>query len=200
MGRDSVVTDASSIAALLQRIREGDALAAAEFVRLYEPAIRRAARLRIVDLRLRRVFDSMDICQSVLASFFMRAAAGKIVLEGPEDLLRFLVAVTRKQVALQTRLQRARRRDHRRLDLGDERDREVADTGPGPSQIVAEREFLEQFQRRLTADERRLADLRAQGQGWAAIAAHLGGTPQARRKQLARAVERVAGELEMETL
>jgi hypothetical protein len=94
MGRDSGVTDASSFAALLQRIREGDALAAAEFVRLYEPAIRRAARLQMVDLRLRRVFDSMDICQAVLASFFMRAAAGQIVLEGPDDLLRFLVAIT----------------------------------------------------------------------------------------------------------
>ena len=41
-----------------------------------------------------------------------------------------------------------------------------------------------------------LADLRAQGCEWAEIAARLGGTPQARRMQLARAVDRVEQQLE----
>jgi RNA polymerase sigma-70 factor (ECF subfamily) len=200
MGRASEVTDASWFATLIERLRSGDALAAAELVRRYEPAIRRAARLRMIDQRLRRIFDSMDVCQSVLASFFVRATAGQWEWEGPEELLRFLVAMTRNQVALKARQQRAMRRDHRRMALGDPGgpDVDVADTSPDPSRIVAGRELLDEFRRRLTDEERRLADLRAQGRGWAEIAAELGGTAQARRKQLARAAARVAQELGLE--
>ena len=40
--------------------------------------------------------------------------------------------------------------------------------------------------------------MRAQGYEWAEIAAHLGGTPQARRKQLTRAADRVTLELRLE--
>ena len=40
-----------------------------------------------------------------------------------------------------------------------------------------------------------MADLRSAGREWAEIAAELGGTAQARRKQLARAVKRVSQEL-----
>ena len=55
---------------LITRVRGGDSAAAAELVRRYEPAIRRVVRLRLTDQRLRRAFDSMDVCQSVLGSFF----------------------------------------------------------------------------------------------------------------------------------
>ena len=41
-----------------------------------------------------------------------------------------------------------------------------------------------------------LADLRAEGCEWAEISARFGGTPQARRMQLARAVGRVERQLE----
>jgi RNA polymerase sigma-70 factor (ECF subfamily) len=53
---------------LIQRIRAGDGQTAAELVRRYEPTIRRVARVRLLDTRLQRVLDSMDICQSVFAS------------------------------------------------------------------------------------------------------------------------------------
>jgi hypothetical protein len=62
--------------------------------------------------------------------------------------------------------------------------------------MVAGRELLEEFRRRLSEEERALVDLRAQGFEWPEIAAKLGGTPQARRKQFARAVDRVEEQLE----
>jgi hypothetical protein len=62
--------------------------------------------------------------------------------------------------------------------------------------MVAGRELLEEFRRRLSEEERALADLRAQGCEWPEIAARLGGTPEARRKQFARAVDRVEEQLE----
>ena len=59
----------------LHRIRAGDEQAAAELVQQVEPLIRREVRLRLDDRPLLRLFDSMDVCQSVLASFFLGGTA-----------------------------------------------------------------------------------------------------------------------------
>jgi hypothetical protein len=61
---------------LWNRVRAGDAQAATDLVRQFEPLIRHEIRLRMTDPRLTRAFDSTDVCQSVLASFFARAACG----------------------------------------------------------------------------------------------------------------------------
>ena len=99
---------------LIAQIRAGNEAAAAELVRLYEPAIRRAARIRLTDSRLRRLFDSMDISQSVFASFFVRAALGQFELSDPSQLLRLLVSMSRKKLADHARKETAERRDYRR--------------------------------------------------------------------------------------
>jgi hypothetical protein len=64
------MADDEMFADFIQRIRGGDARAAEELVRRYESVIRVEVRHRLSDPRLRRLFDSMDISQSVLASFF----------------------------------------------------------------------------------------------------------------------------------
>jgi RNA polymerase sigma factor (sigma-70 family) len=183
----------------VRRIRSGDTAAAAELVRLYEPAIRLEVRMRISDPRLGRLFDSMDICQSVLASFFVRAASGQFDLDDPGHLLRLLVAITRNKVAYHARRHRSHRRDYRRgVELAEGMPVAAAD-GHEPSRLAAGRELLDEFFKRMTKDERQVADLRAKGSGWAEIAGELGGTAQARRKQLARAVDRVERELGLDT-
>src|SRR5262249_40663469 len=188
--------DHTAFADFICRIRAGDAQAATELVQQYEPVIRLEVKLRLSDPRLRRLFDSMDICQSVLASFFARAALGHYDLEEPGQLVKLLVGMARNKLAFQARHQRRLRRDHRRLEaVGQEQLEAAAATCPSPSQQIAARELLQAFRERLSAEERALADLRAQGHAWADIAAELGGTPQARRKQLARAVERAAQQL-----
>ena len=178
------MAQAIPFADFLERIRAGDEQAAAELVRRYESAVRIEVRMRLADSRLRRILDTMDICQSVLASFFLRAAAGEYDLERPEQLVRLLVTIARNKVAYQARRQQAQRRDQRR---------DVAVDADGPG-----RELLAELRRRLTPEELRVADLRAEGREWAEIAAVLGGTAQARRKQLARALDRVAAELGLE--
>jgi RNA polymerase sigma-70 factor (ECF subfamily) len=180
---------------LIRRVRAGDDVAAADLVQLYEPAIRRAARVRLVDSRLRRVFDSMDICQSVLASFFVRAALGQYDLDGPENLLKLLVNMTRKKLADHAREQGAARRDYRRLQAGSHDLRDHAAAGTSPSQQVAGRELLAEFRRRMSDEERQLADERALNRDWAQIAADREASPEALRKKLTRAVDRVAHEL-----
>jgi RNA polymerase sigma-70 factor (ECF subfamily) len=184
-------------AGLMGRIRAGDPEAAAELVRHFEAEIRLEVRtwLRLRDPRLRRVFDSMDVCQSVLASFFLRAAAGAYDLEQPAQLVGLLVSMARNKLRDQVKHHQRERRDIRRTQpTGPEHERK---SGPdqSPSQLVAGKELLNQFRRRLSEEEKRLADLRTEGQDWAAIAAALGGTPDGRRKQWTRVVDRVAGEL-----
>ncbi len=57
---------------LIAQVRAGDPEAAAELVSRHESAVRRFVRFRLVHPRMRSLFDSMDICQSVMASFFVR--------------------------------------------------------------------------------------------------------------------------------
>jgi DNA-directed RNA polymerase specialized sigma24 family protein len=71
----------------------------------------------------------------------------------------------------------------------------LTDPAPDPSRVIAGRDLLEQFRLRLEADERALSDRRAEGRSWAEIATELGGTPDALRKKLARALDRVAYQL-----
>jgi RNA polymerase sigma-70 factor (ECF subfamily) len=183
---------------LLQRARAGDQEAARTLVQRYEPAIRRAVRLRLVDSRLASLLDSMDICQSVLASFFVRAAAGQYDIEQPEQLLRLLVAMARNKLAVQARAHQRQRRDHRRNQVAGPDEAEFVAHEASPSQEVAGRELLCEAQRLLSPEERRLVELRQEGLEWAAIAERLGGSPEALRKQLARAVDRVAHQLHLD--
>lgn len=179
---------------LLGRFRAGDPDAAGELVQAYEPHLRRMIRLRIRDSRLRRLFDSADICQSVLANFFARLSLGQYDLESPAQLVRLLEAMARNKVATQARQAQVTRRDEREIGGEDETTTPVV---PGLSftEQVAWRELVQIVRSRLTDSERRLSDLRAAGREWSAIAAAVGGTPEATRKRLERAFDRVAREL-----
>src|SRR5262245_6660981 len=113
------MSEGMAFADFIRRIRAGDDQAARDLVRLYEPVIRREVRLRLRDERLASRFDWTDICQSVMASFFVRAAAGQYDLEEPDHLLRLLVVMTRNKVTQQVRRNSAERRDYRRLETRD---------------------------------------------------------------------------------
>jgi RNA polymerase sigma-70 factor (ECF subfamily) len=189
------MAESSDFQDLIRRVRAGEQSAAAELVRSYEPAIRRAVRIRLGDSRLARAFDSMDVCQSVMASFFVRAALGQYELEAPEQLLRLLATMARHKLADQVDRERAECRDNRRVEEGGAETREVVTPASSPSRQVAARDLLQEVQRRLSPEERQLVELRNQGLDWAAIAARVGGKPEALRKRLARATDRVAQEL-----
>jgi RNA polymerase sigma factor (sigma-70 family) len=191
------MSESAAFDSFIRRIRAGDDQAARELVERYEPVIRREVRMRLKDPRLHSQFDWTDVCQSVLASFFLRAASGQFQLEEPGQLMKLLVVMTRNKLANQARRHRAGRRDCRRLESCDPADLEGrAIPQPSPSRLVAGRELLEDFRRRLSEEERALVDLRAQGCEWPEIAARLGGTAQSRRKQFTRAIDRVEQQLE----
>jgi RNA polymerase sigma-70 factor (ECF subfamily) len=187
----------SSFQQLIGRVRRGDEQAAAELVRRYQPAIRRAVRFRLTDRRLRRTCDSMDVCQSVLLSFFVRAASGQYDLDTPEQLLKLLTRMACNKALNQKRHFQAFRRDGR-LNDADVTPGELIADGPCPSRQAEARELLDEVHRRLSDDERRLVELRNQGHDWAAIAAMVGGTPVNLRQKLHRALARLTRELGLE--
>jgi hypothetical protein len=71
----------------------------------------------------------------------------------------------------------------------------LAEQVASPSRVAIGKEMLQEVNRRLNDEERRLAEMRSQGLGWEEVATVLGGTAEARRKQLARAVDRVVEEM-----
>jgi len=197
----STSLDRETYAELIRRVRLGDDLAAEELVRLYEPEIRLEVRgwLRLRNPRFRRVFDSMDICQAVLASFFIRAAVGEFEIDDPRQLVPLLVGMARNKLAEQVRFHQRGRRDVRRVEGVDAGIDFQPTPEESPSQVVARRELLEVFRSRLSEEERAIADLRSQGLDWAAVSASMGSTPEARRKQFSRAIARVERELGLDS-
>jgi len=183
-----------SFAEFIRRVRAGDEQAAIDLIQRYEPAIRRAVRVRLRDPRLRRLVESVDICQSVFASFFVRTSLGQYDLDSPDKLIRLLAAIARNKVAHQANREHAPCRDQRRINPGAVLG-ECPAPGSSPSQQVAARELVEEARRRMTGDELRLLDRRDQGLAWAEIATELGGRPDALRVRLARAVTRISKEL-----
>lgn len=194
---DRTMSNTSSFAEFVRRIRTGDGQAAEELVRKYERLVRREVRLRLEDDRLERLFDSMDVCQSVLKSFFLRSAAGQYDLTDPGQLVGLLVSMARNKLASAARREYRQKRDNRRIAQGDAL-AVVASADPSPSRVMAGRELLDEVRSRLSEEEQAIAELRSQGLTWEEIAAQKGGTAQARRVQFSRAVDRVASELHLD--
>jgi DNA-directed RNA polymerase specialized sigma24 family protein len=195
------VTESLIFRDLLERVRAGDQQAAANLVLQFEPELRRAVRVRLTDPRLRRVVDTVDICQSVLANFFVRVRVGEFDLSQPEQLLHLLLAMAKNKLLDKARRQQARKRDQRRVEgnpnvaLDD-----VAGREPEPGRVVEWQDLLEEVRRLLDDDERYLADQRALGREWPDIAAELGAQPDALRKKLTRALDRVTARLGLEVI
>jgi len=192
------MADETPVQALLNRVRTGDQQAAAELVRRYEPALRRTIHARLRDRQLRRLLDSADVCQSVLADFFGRVTSGAYAVSTPQELLKLLAVMARNHLINQALHQQAQRRDHRRLAAGPVEQCQVADHGSSPSQHVAAQELVQKAQELLTPQEQQLLELRKQGRAWAQIAHQVGNTPEGLRKHLQRALARVAQALGFE--
>lgn len=184
--------------ALMTRIRTGDVDAAMELVREFEPELRRAIRIRLHG-PLQRQFDSMDICQSIYPKFIMHALAGDLDLREPKNVFALLKKMAANKVT-----------DKARAHIGPTRHpggeqqegsgvlEKLADPR-SPSAELRARELLEQIKHHLTAEEAELLDYRLKGLQWEEIAAKVGGTADALRKKFARAMDRVAEQLNVES-
>lgn len=187
--------DQESFRQLIRRVRDRDEDAARELTARYEAAIRRTVRIHLRDPRLRQVLDSMDVCQSVMASFFVRTALGQYELDTPDQLLRLLTTIARNKLAGQAQRNLTQRRDVRRQVSGDDHGDLLLDRASDPAEQASARELLEKVRERLDDRENYLAQQRSLGRSWVELAEELGGTDVALRKKLTRALDRVMGEL-----
>ena len=193
---DIEMAEQDLFADFIRRVRAGDELAAEELLRKFEPIVRRELRLNMTDRRMGRSVDSMDICQSIWSSFFLRAATGQFDLDTPNHLVKLLMSMVKHKLASQARLQHRQKRDVNRTEPDGSRVGDLSDQHQDtPSAIVSGQELLIVMEGKLSSEERQIAELRKQGFSWAEVADQLGGTAQARRMQMDRAADRVAQQL-----
>jgi RNA polymerase sigma-70 factor (ECF subfamily) len=175
---------------LLDRVRANDEAAVSDLIRRYEPEIRTMVRawLRPWENRLRKVFDSTDICQSVLAWFFLKGGTERYDLSRPEHLRKLFLIMDRNRVFYHVR---RHKKDQRVVPMTDD----TAGREAPPDEVLTSRELMETISRRLTPEEADLAQRRLEGRTWDEIAAAVGGSADARRMQLSRAAAHLAGDL-----
>ena len=181
---------------LLALARAGDNNAIGELIREFEPEVRRFVRFRLSSAGLRRIVDSVDLAQSVFARFFVYLEGGGDALEDIDQLRRYLITSAKNAVIDRVRRERASRRDNRRLEAGQfEMLAQIANTGSSPSADLTQNELLTAIRQRLTPDELYLVEQWQLGRPWDDIAKELGRQPDAIRKQMSRALDRVAADL-----
>ena len=179
---------------LLSQACSGHAGAARKLVSMYEPEIRRAARVRLNDSRMRRVVDSLDICQSVFGRFFEAATSEKdLELKSPEQLLGLLVRMTRNRVIDEHRKLTAQKRNNGEAVV-EASSSAIPETRPGPRTKFEIKELIGKVREKLTPIERQVADFRTEGNSWEEIASKIGGTADSHRKRYERAIKRMRNE------
>jgi hypothetical protein len=185
----------NDLAELLSRVRQGDEDAARLLVQRYESAIRVAVRTNLSDPRLRRQFDSLDVCQSVLASFFFHLTSGAYDLSVPAQLSALLAKMAQNKVRMRAREQFRQRRDVRRLSQVDVENAKIPGFQAGPEEPVDDQDLVDRSLDMMPPEIRAIADRRMAGELWPEIADAMGGTPDGRRKQFERAVLPIAQSL-----
>ena len=189
----------SSFDELIKGIRSGDAEAATRLVREFEPEIRRTIRIHLHDSPLQRQFDSMDICQSVMANFLVRATAGQFELDRPEKVLGLLITMARNKLTDKARAQKGtRRHPGGKMQEGSAVLKNVPDAADSPSLVLQGQELMEQIKKHLTPEEGVLLEYRAAGLEWPEIAAKLNAKPDGLRKQFTRAIDRIVEQLNVD--
>jgi RNA polymerase sigma factor (sigma-70 family) len=184
---------------LLERVRAGDDAATSELFHRYEGDVKRVVRAMMRVEWIRRGADPSDIYQSVMASFFIRAALGQYEISSPSQLLALLKRIAKNKVA------DVARSPDRRMSVvsvsGPDRvGIEPVDPEKGPASQIMWKDLFQKVRDRFTDDERRVSDLRMNGGSWQEVGAELGEEADAVRMRLVRALRRICREMNLEEL
>ncbi|MBV8130247.1 MAG: sigma-70 family RNA polymerase sigma factor [Planctomycetaceae bacterium] len=157
---------------LIERLNDGDIVAAERAFLAYEPYLRMAVRRQLTG-PLRSKLDSMDIVQSVWADVLCRFREAGWRFADPAHLRAFLVKVARN------RLIDRRREHHRALEqerpLHEITSRELRQVGqPRPSEVAQGHELWELMLEKCPPAHREILLLKRQGFPLAEIAARTG--------------------------
>jgi RNA polymerase sigma factor (sigma-70 family) len=187
----------SRLKELLTLIRSGDGAAAAEFFQTYQPHVRRFVRARMRVARLRRVSDSSDLCQAVLASVLVRAAVGHYEVADSEEMKKLLAKIAANKVADLARKPEFRNPPVPIFAPGNDGVEPVS-AGSSPVSQVALLELIQKADQLLSDRERPIAELRKEGLTWEEVGRRMNMSADAVRKILDRAVKRITLALGLE--
>jgi DNA-directed RNA polymerase specialized sigma24 family protein len=172
-------------------LRGGDREALGQMLREHGRFLQSVIRLRLLDGRLRRVMDTDDVFQSLLKDFLSRKEGQLPTPDAESQMRAYLSAAAHHKIEMRARKERR--------NLGGLPDGcEPVSPEPAADRGVEGRDFLQAVRSRLSEENRRLFDLKAQGLTWPEIAAQVGGLPDALRMRLSRAVAAVMAELGQE--
>jgi len=184
---------------LLQRVRAGDDAATTEIFREYQADVKMILRALMRAEWIRRGADPSDIYQSVMASFFIRAALGQYDISGPDQLKALLMTIAKNKVADLARKPGPRASVVPVGGCGLS-GIDPADPAKSPASQVMWKELVQKIRDRFTDAERRVSDLRMMGHSWEEVAAELGERADTVRMRLERALKRISRELNFEEL
>jgi hypothetical protein len=179
---------------LLDQSLEGNVEAFNELLCHMGPVLRRSVRIHFLVPRdpLRRLFDSDDICQSVLVELVRKLTADRFEYLTPQEFPNLLLKMAGDKVRDKRRSAGARVRDHRRERTG--KVVEGLTAGEDVARLIAEKDLAEEVIRLLRRRERPVAALWAAGHTWEETAKQAPPplTPAGARVLLSRAFRRVA--------
>ena len=191
----------NSFAELIREVRRGNERAAETLMRLYEPQVRRAIRIRMRDRSLRQFLDSVDISQSVMANFFNHLQSGDFTIHSPAQMIALLVRMAQNRVTDWVRYGQSQRHDYRRQVPLNEKSMDeasVAQCGPShstPLDQLESEEIMRHVRDRLAPRDREVLDRRIERHSWASIADDSGVSVESIRSRFRRAMRQVAIEL-----
>jgi RNA polymerase sigma-70 factor (ECF subfamily) len=170
----------SPLEALLEKLCKGDAAAAAEVFRTYEPYLRLIVR-RQLPAWLRAKFDSVDVVQSVWADLLDGFRQKGWRFDNPDRLRAFLIKVTRNRFLSRFRQHRHAGDRERPLESAGE---EPASAEPAPDAAAEAEELWQQLLRLCPPEHRELLELKRQGLALDEIARRTGLHPGSVRRIL----------------
>jgi len=157
---------------LIDRLNDGDPVAAERAFLAYEPYLRMAVR-RQLSGPLRSKLDSMDIVQSVWADVFCRFREAGWRFTDRSHLRAFLVKVARNRIIDRHRQHHRALEQERSLD--DASPYDLPPTGePRPSEVAQGHELWELMLEKCPHQHREILQLKRQGLPLAEIAARTG--------------------------
>jgi RNA polymerase sigma-70 factor (ECF subfamily) len=168
-----------SFGALMNRLRAGEEVAAAELFQRFARRLIGLARTRL-DALMRQKMDPEDVMQSVFKSFFRRHREGNWDLADWDSLWSLLARITIRKCARRAAHYHGQRRDVRRetAPATDQQDSafflQAINRGPTPDEAAMLAECIEQLLGELEGYHRDIAQLSLQGCTSAEIAAETG--------------------------
>ena len=169
-------------------LRSGDAEAVERLLSDLDPFLRQVIRRQLFDRNARRIVDTADVLQSLLADFLKQQGTDQAAVSAGR-LKGYLVAAARNKIASKARKERRRTADLDGIA-------EPASADPSSSQQVEDRDFVESLRNLLSEENRRLFELSQQGRTWRQIADEFGGRPDSLRIQLRRAIAAALAEIQ----